>query len=406
MTTPHGSRLSRFTTLAAALTVLAACSDQASNDITNPDASSPTVNLLITPSPSQVVVPGATPGSFQGYAPNAVGRTTSQFFSNVSADENTLTPQCNVGFYAGNAWTAANCINFFGQLPTEAYPSFYGVGRAPASFRFSGAFTYDVKLRAVVHGRESMRVGWFEVSNAGAYVFHPIVAYPTPEDTAQITTITTDGRPWGFYVTNDINGEDGGCDSPNTDCSDASGGFEAKPFQQFALFKNGSDTRYLVGVEDNGINPLTGSRDADYQDYIFTVTPYTVCDFITFGRLVTEVGGNKVVISGNAGGNAPGGGIMGEFHITVNGTDYHVANVATYGAITNGALFGLTNSRIVTGTAKNGASVELRLWDGGEPGKDTDRVYVKINGVEYLGAAGKTIDQGNMQYHGNCRGPG
>ena len=40
-----------------------------------------------------------------------------------------------------------------------------------------------------------------------------------------------------------------------------------------------------------------------------------------------------------------------------------------------GAL-GLTNSRIVTGTAKNGVAVELRLWDGGEPGKGTDRVCV------------------------------
>jgi hypothetical protein len=134
--------------------------------------------------------------------------------------------------------------------------------------------------------------------------------------------------------------------------------------------------------------------------------PPAVCDFITFGRLVTTLNGQKVVISGNAGGNKPGGGILSEFHIEVNGVDNHVAQVATYGPITGGgALFGLTNSRITTGIAKNGAAVELRLWDGGEPGKGTDKVYVKINGTELFGADGVYIDQGNMQFHSNCRGP-
>lgn len=134
--------------------------------------------------------------------------------------------------------------------------------------------------------------------------------------------------------------------------------------------------------------------------------PPAVCDFITFGRLVTSLNGQRVVISGNAGGNKPGGGILSEFHIEVNGVDNHVADVDTYGPITDGgALFGLTNSRITTGTAKNGAEVELRLWDGGEPGKGTDWVYVKINGVELFGADGMAIDQGNMQFHSNCRGP-
>ena len=134
--------------------------------------------------------------------------------------------------------------------------------------------------------------------------------------------------------------------------------------------------------------------------------PPEVCDFITFGRLVTTVNGKKVVISGNAGGNKPGGGILSEFHIEVNGVDNHVAQVDTYGPITaGGALFGLTNSRITTGTAKNGVAVELRLWDGGEPGKGTDWVYVKLNGVEIFGANGQAIDQGNMQFHSNCRGP-
>ena len=134
--------------------------------------------------------------------------------------------------------------------------------------------------------------------------------------------------------------------------------------------------------------------------------PPAVCDFITFGRLVTTVNGQKVVISGNAGGNQPGGGILSEFHIEVDGVDNHVAQVDTYGPITGGgALWGLPNSRITTGTAKNGVAVELRLWDGGEPGKGTDKVYVKLNDAEIFGADGKFIDQGNMQFHSNCRGP-
>lgn len=134
--------------------------------------------------------------------------------------------------------------------------------------------------------------------------------------------------------------------------------------------------------------------------------PPPVCDFITFGRLVIEANGQRVVISGNAGGNNANGTIKNEFHIVANGVDNHVADAFSYGPITSGPLFGLTNSRIVTGTAKNGVAVELRLWDGGEPGKNTDRVYVKLNGVELLGPNGALINQGNMQYHNTCRGPG
>jgi hypothetical protein len=150
-----------------------------------------------------------------------------------------------------------------------------------------------------------------------------------------------------------------------------------------------------------------------YHGYTITYTnivetpPPATCDFITFGRLVTEVNGKKVVISGNAGGNAPGGGILGEFHIDANGVDNHVADIATYGPITSGPLSGSAypNARMVTGTAKNGVKVELRLWDGGEPGKGTDVAYVTLDGVKLLGNSGQLIDQGNMQYHANCRGP-
>ena len=153
--------------------------------------------------------------------------------------------------------------------------------------------------------------------------------------------------------------------------------------------------------------PTSATVTANYfhsANIIFTQKALPpVCDFITFGRLVTSVNGDKVVISGNAGGNAPGGGILGEFHIDVNGVDNHVSDIDSYEAIFAGPLSNLANSRVVRGIAKNGNSVELRLWDGGEPGKNTDMVYVKINGIVVVGPA--TIDQGNMQYHPQCRGP-
>jgi hypothetical protein len=152
------------------------------------------------------------------------------------------------------------------------------------------------------------------------------------------------------------------------------------------------------------VNAFHGSLFV-YRNEPVAPPPPLVCDFITFGRLVTTVNGEKVVISGNIGGNQPGGGILSEFHVEANGVDNHVANVATYGPIASGPLSGLSNSRISAGIAKNGVAVEVRMWDGGEPGKGTDIVYVKLNGVELLGADGQYIDQGNMQYHSTCRGP-
>ncbi len=169
------------------------------------------------------------------------------------------------------------------------------------------------------------------------------------------------------------------------------------------------------GGETSSSSVVTGAtQTADINQFHGTLMvfrnllnppPEAVCDFITFGRLVTTINGKKVVISGNIGGNQPGGGILAEFHVEADGVDNHVANVDTYGPIASGPLSSLTNSRMSTGTAKNGVAVEVRMWDGGEPGKGTDIVYVKLNGVELLGPNGQYIDQGNMQYHSNCRGP-
>jgi len=172
----------------------------------------------------------------------------------------------------------------------------------------------------------------------------------------------------------------------------------------------------LDDEDDTGARSVTVYLTDDLAKLVTFTNTFTsppveeICDFVTFGRLVTEVGATKVVISGNVGGLNLDASIKNEFHVDVNGIDYHVADAFTYGPIASGPLSGASfpNSRMATGTAKNGVAVELRVWDGGEPGKGTDWVYVKIGtpGTEPLGAAGKTIDQGNMQYHPNCRGPG
>ena len=175
--------------------------------------------------------------------------------------------------------------------------------------------------------------------------------------------------------------------------------------QKADIFPPGSNTTVIssftfVNGGELAVNSFHGAT-ITFENF---VAPPPPCDFITFGRLVTEVGDDKVVISGNAGGNKPGGGILGEFHVEVGGVDYHVSDIDSYGPITNPPLQNLTNSRVVTGTSRNGHLVELRLWDGGEPGKDTDVVWVKIDGTVRVST--RFIDQGNMQYHDVCRGPG
>jgi hypothetical protein len=137
--------------------------------------------------------------------------------------------------------------------------------------------------------------------------------------------------------------------------------------------------------------------------------PPQICDFITFGRLVLDVGGDKVVISGNAGGNAPDGGILGEIQISIGKVDYHVHTIDTYALPTNQPLLGDPFARVITGKSDT-HTVELRLRDNpnpgqGEPGtQEGDKVWLKIDGVVVVPL--QTLDKGNIQLHLNCRGPG
>jgi hypothetical protein len=233
--------------------------------------------------------------------------------------------------------------------------------------------------------------------------------FPAPDSPTGSNLATATVEPGQCVVVAQDNGGDG--IASDVLLNETSAGFVSATMVEIDAVYQGSDVTGSPVPVDASRTYRINQYHGFVITYVNTVNappppPPAVCDFITFGRLVTTVNGQKVVISGNAGGNKPGGGILSEFHIEANGVDNHVAQVDTYGPITaGGALFGLPNSRITTGTAKNGVAVELRLWDGGEPGKGTDWVYVKLNGVELFVANGPAIDQGNMQFHSNCRGP-
>jgi hypothetical protein len=124
------------------------------------------------------------------------------------------------------------------------------------------------------------------------------------------------------------------------------------------------------------------------------------CDFVTFGRLIA----NGIVISGNAGGNAPGGGILGEIEIHLDGETIHAHTITSYGRPLDGPFGGVATARVIGATGTGGESISLRLVDNGEPGRNLDRVFLRIDGTVILGA--QTIDRGNVQLHLNCRGPG
>jgi hypothetical protein len=159
-----------------------------------------------------------------------------------------------------------------------------------------------------------------------------------------------------------------------------------------------------------GLANQAGCENPMGLDFAATMswTPPQICDFITFGRLVTTVGDDKVVISGNAGGNAPSGGILGEIEIAIGGVQYHVSTIDSYGPTTNAPLFPDPFARVIKGNS-GAHTIELRLRDDpnpgqGEPTAEGDKVWLKIDGVVVVST--RTPDQGNIQLHLNCRGPG
>ena len=275
MTTTHGFR--PYAALCAvSMALLSACSADRTTSPIGPET--PQISAAVVAlSSALIIVPGATAGSFtNAITPDNSGRATTEFWDNKSADVGPSTTQaCNIGFFA--IGTLVNdCIN---QAPGSAanqggFVKYFGDGPGAndaTGFMFAGNYKYDVALKGSFAGGAS-EVGWFTKSAGGVYTFNAVAAWSARTINSSIT-INTGGANWGFYIRNNTL-TDGGCQNPNTNCSDAEGGFTAKPFQQFALFENSAEDTFLVGTEDNLLElfpDAANSRDSDYNDYIFSV---------------------------------------------------------------------------------------------------------------------------------------
>jgi hypothetical protein len=425
-------RLSTFAAAAATLATiaLAACSDS----IVQPTGSQRAApaggaNLVITPVLSDAIVT-TTGGSFaNAIVPTEAGRGTGAFWDNVSSDDHDPpTVKCNIGYFA--IGTISPLCNFTAPGSTPGgYANYFGNGAGNTGspdFMFAGKYSYDVKIVGA-YSFGTSTVGWFTKSG-GVYTLNAVPQWGAKNIGVAIT-VNTGGLDWGFFASNaNFTGQRTCGGTTDNTCSDATGGFTTQPLQQHALFINSTGDQFLVGLEDNLLGLWNGdcpsalhpgcsppnptNQDSDYQDYIFNIVPHVIapplCDFITFGRLVTQVGGDKIVISGNAGGNKPGGGILGTIEISVGGVQYHVPTVETYALPTSGVLFGDPFARVITGHSGTHL-VELRLRDNpnpgqGEPTDEGDQVWLKIDNTVIVPL--QTPDKGNIQLHLHCRGPG
>lgn len=234
-------------------------------------------------------------GVFSGFAPDNIGRATSEFFSNTSADQNALAGMCNAGWYAQQSASPFCSNKSPGTLATATFFSTYwndgSAGPQPFLLKKGG---YYLTLVGAVSGLSS-EVGTFTGGaffGPSAYVFTSI---PSFGGKLVGTTIYFNSPvDWGFYIKNAFNPQTGGCLSPTTDCSDATGGFTTVPAQQFALFRASTlgpfgRPNFLVGAEDNQILAGATIGDADYNDYLIEVvaTP----EPLTMGLLATGLVG-------------------------------------------------------------------------------------------------------------------
>lgn len=276
-------RMHRAQSRAAAtmLVVLAAaaCSDSGITNVAEEPAIRSVPQFAIIPTPAQVIVQGTDLGSFNTYLANFSGRATTEFWDNLSADNDpTLTPpafRCSIGFFASGNWSDTCKNQTAGTSANKGgYDTYWADGpqnRDPSSFMFNGTYSYNVTLKGAVSTFNST-IGWFTRDITG-YHFNPVPAWSAKTINHSIV-INTGGANWGLYITNTFNPDFQGCGvvTSQSACSDALGGFSAQEYQQFAMFMNPAQTSYLVGIEDNELE-VGGVRDSDYQDYIVAVEP-------------------------------------------------------------------------------------------------------------------------------------
>jgi hypothetical protein len=231
------------------------------------------------PSAGGLAVPRASGRFSNAILPARVGRDTGPFWDNVSDDAFGSAQQCNIGYYAVGAMTPGCLHEAPGSFANQGGfedGTYLGVGlrgRNPSDFRFD-AGPYAVTLVGSFAGAEST-VGWF-TSDSG-YGFHPVPGWINKVigHTEVIDRAATGDAPWGLYLENAVINAARGCDPANhRSCSDAVGGYLDPPYNQFALFRNASGTKFLVGAEDNVLEVMPVA-DSDYNDYIWIIQPAT-----------------------------------------------------------------------------------------------------------------------------------
>ena len=263
-------------TAAVASSLLAGCSSDAGTGPMDPGGFPA---FVVVPTPAEVTVPGGDPGAFlAGFTADNSGRATTEFWDNESADNNPLAVACNIGFFATGTMDPdcsneqpGSDANQGGFAGGSIWGNLIGARIDPAAFMFDGSYSYTVTLRGS-YAAGTSEVGWFTKAG-GVYTFNPVAGWGSK--TIGTTINIPAGADWGFYIKNSFNPQNNGCSPNDTDCSDASGGFDTEPFQQFALFLNSAQDKYLVGVEDNKLELMPNGEfhDSDYQDYIFLVEP-------------------------------------------------------------------------------------------------------------------------------------
>jgi hypothetical protein len=236
-------------------------------------------------------------GSFsQPIGASNAGRTSGWFYDNLSADKTASATECNVGFFAVGTMDAG-CANqapgtFANQGGFVGGTGFgSGDGFQPAPFMFDGAYRYNLRLVGSMAGKTS-EFGIFTKADDGSYVFTAIPSFGAKVINSTWSVLA--GSDWGFYIRNTFNPATGGCFDDNHDCSDATGGYSASPFQQFVLMRSAdSPYRYLVGAEDNRLEllPNRSFYDSDYNDYIVEVTAITTPEPMSMALMATGLVG-------------------------------------------------------------------------------------------------------------------
>lgn len=246
---------------------------------------------------AQVVIDPFSGGLVNSYS---ISPTFSgNYWDNYSADGtySGTTPvisDCNIGFYALGT-IDPGCIQAIGpagstyansQIRTYGWAPFVPSVTNSPSFEFS-AGNYNITLLGGYHGSQSnlWTYGCGGIFGTGCGLMDYLSEYSVNENVGYTYNLNYAGlvNTWGFYYDNSFNPTTG-CNGVGTACTGINSGTALPTLgrmdQFWAVFQSNSACTwgyycYLVGAEDNELNyiaPGVSYKDADYQDWILSVT--------------------------------------------------------------------------------------------------------------------------------------